>query len=306
MLFFILPVGVEYRARRWPVVTFTLMGLCVLVYLWSLYLWFAGEEQYLWWLQTFWLIPQESRLHTWLTTMFVHGDIFHLLGNLVYLFLFGACVEDLIGRWRYTVFFLLGGLASSFTHIALTPGHFDSELPLGGASGAISACMGAFVLLLHRTRIEFKYFGLILLRPFSGDFFLPAWLVLSFWFVKDLFWAVMDATKGREGGGTAFGAHVGGFALGLAVIGLLKLWRRVREHKAAVRDAATDDAPLEQSPVGFSTAEVYVFQNDTQYGPYPFDHVRQCVRNGSILPQAYYWHDGLPEWRSVQELLTTK
>ena len=145
----IIPTGVEYRARRLPVVTFTLMGINTAVWLISFILWLssggsvAGGEELSWWEETFWLTPAHPAIHTWFTHMFVHEGIFHLLGNMIFLFLFGSCVEDVLGRWRYTVFYLLGGLVSAITQIALTAEHFESEVPLGGASGAISACMAA-------------------------------------------------------------------------------------------------------------------------------------------------------------------
>src|SRR5262245_32926958 len=107
----IIPVGVDYQTRRYPMVTFTLMGLNVAVYLLTLYFWFqdrsidvetveAFKERSLeyWWQQHFWLIPNKSMVHTFLTSLFVHAGFWHLAGNMIYLFLFGSCVEDTIGR----------------------------------------------------------------------------------------------------------------------------------------------------------------------------------------------------------------
>src|SRR5262249_48000783 len=139
-----------------------------------------------WVIGHFWLTPDESVWYTYITSLLVHGGFFHLLGNMIYLYLFGACVEDVLGRWQFVIFYLLGGLASDFGHLLGTPEHFASHIPLGGASGAISACLGAFVLLLPKTRINFRYFVFLIFRFFSGEFWLPAWLVLSFWFLKDL------------------------------------------------------------------------------------------------------------------------
>jgi membrane associated rhomboid family serine protease len=161
-----------------------------------------------------WFIPSEASFLTVFTSLFVHADIFHLLGNMIYLFLFGATTEDILGRGKFLLLYLAGGVAAVLGHVALTTGHFASDLPLGGASGAISTCMGAFLLLLPKTSIEFKLFGLFFFRPFSRDFTLSAWIVMSFWFLCDLFWAVLEVAGVSESDGTAFGAHVGGFLLG--------------------------------------------------------------------------------------------
>src|SRR5437899_6833304 len=156
-MFFILPVGVDFRAQRYPVVTFTLMGINTVAYLVELIFYLfalqnGNEEQIEQWVQQhFWLIPSQSAWYTYVTALFVHAGFFHLLGNMVYLYLFGACVEDTIGRWQFVIFYLIGGLVSDFSHIASAPQHFGSEIPMGGASGAISACLGGFVLLLPKT-----------------------------------------------------------------------------------------------------------------------------------------------------------
>src|SRR5882724_4302095 len=185
-MFILLPVGVDYRARRYPVVTFTLMGICVLVYLVTLGFKWSGDADTVdeWVYEYLWLTPGESHWWTYLTYQFVHGGFFHLAGNMVYLYLFGACVEDLIGRVRFTVFYLLCGVAAAFAHVLVTPDHFASELPMGGASGAISGCIGGFLLLLAGTRIEFKWVVFFFFRLWSGEFMLPAWLVISFWFLE--------------------------------------------------------------------------------------------------------------------------
>ena len=122
----ILPLGVDYRAQRYPMVTFSLIGINTLIWLVTLiYSLAGGEDADETIRQNFWLIPQASLWHTYVTTMFVHEGFFHLLGNMIYLFLFGACVEDIMGRWQFGVFYLLGGLAAVFGHIIAVPGHFS-------------------------------------------------------------------------------------------------------------------------------------------------------------------------------------
>jgi len=300
MFFFLLPVGVDYRARRWPVVTFTLMGINVLVYLVTLLLYFnSGREVDVWVFENLWLIPAKSTWYTYVTSLFVHAGILHLLGNMVYLFLFGSCVEDLIGRVKFAIFYLLGGLAACFAHIATTPAHFESIVPLGGASGAITACIGGFLLFLARTKIEFKWVFFLLFRVWSGDFFLPAWLVISLWFGKDLLLAALTILGGAEGGGVAFAAHVGGFLWGLAAISLERLWqgRQSQAEEAEEVAAATPTAGA-----GGEAASVFLFLNGAQAGPFTLTQIGGMFALGAIPADACYWHEPTSEWRSVAEL----
>lgn len=222
-MFFILPVGVDYEARRAPVVTYTFLGLNALIYLLS---WvalasggFDGEMRFV---ETLGLTPAHVTAHGFLTSLFTQVGLFHLLGNLVYLYLFGACVEDLIGRWQFVLFFLLGGLAADFLHIAAALANGTADMPLIGASGAISACLGGFVVMLKNTKINFRYFAWFMVRGWDGDFWLPAWLVILFWFLMDVVSAVGSVVGPGRGGGVAFAAHVGGFVGGFL---MMLAWR---------------------------------------------------------------------------------
>ncbi len=301
-MFFILPIGVEYRAERYPVVTFTLMGVNVAVWLASLiYILQGGEDAEIAFIENFWLIPAESIWYTYISTVFVHAGFLHLLGNMIYLFLFGSCVEDLIGRWRFAVFYFLGGLASDFAHIAATPEHFASEIPLGGASGAVSACIGGFVLLLHKTRINFRYFVFLFLRFWSGEFWLPAWLVISFWFLKDLFFAVLGYLQAESGGGVAFAAHVGGFLSGFALISANKFLLRLKSPRRAESFPEAGYA-VEAAGEPAEAPAIYLFASDAQLGPFTPLQVRQMLELGSITPETLYWREGMDDWRSVDEL----
>jgi len=310
-MFIILPVGMNYQTERAPIVTFTLMGLNVVVYLVSLgFILGQGSDAVVWIHQHLWLIPEDSTWYTFLTAMFVHAGLFHLLGNMFYLFLFGCCVEDMIGRWRFLTLYLLGGLAADLAYIALTPDHFASEIPMGGASGAISTCMGAYVLLRTNADIDFRYFGFLFFRFFSGEFSLAAWVVISFWFLKDLVFTALSFYLDNAGGGVAFGAHVGGFVGGLGLIGLHKLLppkeataksapMRVHLPKAA--------ATLAPAPVQTQTASasIYLYVQDTQYGPYDLMQIQQMLAEGAISGDALYWSEGMTEWRAAAELAGT-
>ena len=314
-MFFLLPVGVDYAPRRAPVVTYTFLGLNVLIYLFS---WMAlasggfdGEMRFV---EVLGLKPAHVTAHGFVTSLFTQVGLFHLLGNLVYLYLFGACVEDLIGRWQFVLFFLLGGLAADFLHIAAALANGTAEMPLIGASGAISACLGGFVVLLKNTKINFRYFVWFLVRAWDGDFWLPAWLVISFWFLMDLISAVGSVVGPGRGGGVAFAAHVGGFIGGFL---MMLAWRGVRSWAGERGEAANVPAPAPArvptrvtprvAPVPATAAvkdepaTVYLHENGVQSGPFPPGQVRRMLAAGGVSPEAVYWREGMAEWRSVAE-----
>jgi len=149
---------------------------------------------------------------SWLTIvthMFLHGGWLHLLGNLWFLWIFGGNVEDSMGHLRFAAFYLLCGLAAAFTQIASNPG---SGVPMIGASGAIGGVMGAYVVLYPRVRVHM----LLWLGFYVTRVIVPAVFMLGYWFLLQLLGGA--ASAGRSGGGTAFWAHVGGFAAGAILI----------------------------------------------------------------------------------------
>ncbi|HEV2713346.1 MAG TPA: rhomboid family intramembrane serine protease [Gaiellaceae bacterium] len=148
------------------------------------------------------------------TSMFLHGDWLHIGGNMLFLWIFGNNVEDSMGKVRYVVFYLLGGFAATAlqTVITLELGTAaEARIPNLGASGAISAVLGAYLVLLPRASVVtviFLFF--IIIREF------PAWLFLGFWFLLQLWSGGFSLLQPEQGGGVAFFAHVGGFVFGLA------------------------------------------------------------------------------------------
>ena len=314
-MFITLPVGMNYRTERLPVVTFSLIGLNTLVYLVSLVCFFVTEgESDDWIKQNLWLIPAQSFWWTYLTSMFVHAGILHLLGNMIYLFLFGACVEDLIGRARFTVFYLVGGLVAELAYIAFTPKHFISTMPMGGASGAIMACLGMYLLLRADADIDFKYWYFFLIfggAAGSGEFSLPAWWVISFRFLSDLFWAVLGFVYGSSGGGVAFGAHVGGFLGGLALVGIYKLVGQQREIPGKYEliidptQAILSVAAAKRSAPSISTSEqptIFLHDGTEQTGPFTLTEVQSRLHTGAVKLDASYWSEGMSDWESVADL----
>jgi membrane associated rhomboid family serine protease len=158
-----------------------------------------------------------------LTSMFLHGSWMHLLGNMWFMWIFGDNVEDSMTRPRFVAFYLLCGLAAAVAQVVTNPG---SEIPMVGASGAISGVMGAYLVLYPRVRV----FTLVPLGFFITSIALPAWVMLVYWIVIQVFSGVSSA--GESGGGVAFWAHVGGFAAGVVLVKLFARRDRVAAHQA--------------------------------------------------------------------------
>ncbi|HEY2600076.1 MAG TPA: rhomboid family intramembrane serine protease [Thermoleophilaceae bacterium] len=151
--------------------------------------------------------------NTWLTlfsSIFMHGGFLHIAGNMLFLWIFGNNIEDSMSRWRFALFYLLGGLVANFAQIAVGP---DSTAPGIGASGAIAAVLGGYALLYPRARV----ITAVILIFFITLLDLPALLVLGAWFLLQLLDAALNSPLG---GGVAYFAHIGGFLFGLLLIKL--------------------------------------------------------------------------------------
>jgi len=301
----------NYRTERLPVVTFSLIGLNTLVYLLSL-IWVSNTdgEAKIWIYQHLWLTPDSSAWYAYVTSMFVHAGFFHLFGNMLYLFLFGCCVEDLVGRARYLVFYLVGGFVAELFFIATNPLHFASNIPLGGASGAISACMGMYLCLRADTDITFKYFYFMFSRADYGEWEIPAWMVVSFWFLEDLFWLVIGILfPNHHGGGTAFGAHVGGFLTGMALITVFQLSARKKAAAMAPAEILSPEeikaaAPFtpRPAPVEFEIPTIYLHAEGVQSGPFTLAQIQLRLARRELGPDTRYWCEGMSQWESIQDL----
>jgi membrane associated rhomboid family serine protease len=163
----------------------------------------------------------ENWFVTAFTSMFLHADWGHVLGNMLFLWIFGNNVEDTLGRVRYVVFYLLGGLAATATQTAVTLGWGtaqDARLPNLGASGAIAAVLGAYFILYPHGRV------LTLVLPFFL-FQVPAVVFLGIYFLLQLFIGGLSFVSPEEGGGIAYFAHLGGIAFGLLTVRLFATGR---------------------------------------------------------------------------------
>ena len=152
---------------------------------------------------------------TWFTSMFMHGSWLHILGNMLFLWIFGNNVEDAFGRFRYLVFYLLAGAAADAlqTVVTLAAGtNADGAVPNLGASGAISGVLGAYLILLPNASV------LTLIFFFLIE--IPAGLFLGFWFLFQLWEGGFSLVEPQAGGGTAFFAHIGGFVFGAVIVRL--------------------------------------------------------------------------------------
>ena len=147
------------------------------------------------------------------TSMFLHGGWLHILGNMLYLWIFGNNVEDRMGRIPFLLFYLVGGITAALTQVVISP---HSEVPLVGASGAIAAALGAYIVLFPGARI----LSLVFLGFFYQLLEVPALVILGFWFVLQLISGAAALGPETAQGGVAFFAHIGGFILGV-VVGLL-------------------------------------------------------------------------------------
>ena len=163
--------------------------------------------------------PNKSVWLSVLVSMFLHGSLLHLGGNMLFLWIFGNNIEDQLGRVRYVLFYLVGGVAATFAHVLTQP---KSTIPMVGASGAIAAVMGAYLAWFPNVRIRTLFiFFFIMFRDITAK-----WL-LAFWFFSQFFEAVNPNT------GVAWMAHVGGFAFGLAVGLVMRVRRRTPEPAIA-------------------------------------------------------------------------
>jgi membrane associated rhomboid family serine protease len=160
------------------------------------------------------------------TAMFMHGGLLHLGGNMLFLWIFGNNVEDSMGRWKFVLFYLLGGLAATGLQVLVNPG---AAVPNLGASGAIAGVLGGYILLFPRARVV----TVIFIVFFFTILELPALLILGFWFVQQALFGYFDLnTAGQSGGGVAYFAHIGGFAFGLLAVKLFADDRKRRQQIA--------------------------------------------------------------------------
>jgi rhomboid family protein len=225
-----IPLRDANPTRRTPVVTLGLIVVCFVVFGWELGLQATSEASLNAFVTEWGVVPAEllaawgagqfvsQETATLVTSQFLHGGWLHLLGNLLYLWIFGNNIEDRLGSALFLFFYLGGGVVAGLTQVAIDP---DSSVPLIGASGAIAATLGAYIVLFPGARIT----TLVFLGFFYQLIEVPAILVLGFWFLLQLLDGI--GSLGMESGaGVAFFAHIGGFVFGAGIAWLLRVGGR--------------------------------------------------------------------------------
>jgi membrane associated rhomboid family serine protease len=219
-MIFAVPLYDDNPTAREPVVTYLLIGLCVGAFLWQL----GHNERAV--LYGYGMIPAElfglwhpARAYqvvppwmTLLTSMFLHGGWFHLIGNMIFLWVFGNNVEDVLGRGRYILFYLCCGVVAALTQAF---SNYGGHVPMVGASGAIAGVLGAYLLLYPNANVHVFVWIVIFFRIVN----IPAWILLGLWFAMQL---ASGLARAPGTPGVAFWAHVGGFVTGIILVQLLR------------------------------------------------------------------------------------
>lgn len=219
-----IPIRDDNPIPNVPYMTIFIIGVNIAVFLYQIFFGGRGGEEFIY---KFGAIPYEithfqeispepglktpfPNIFTLFTAMFLHGGFFHIFSNLLYLWIFGDNVEYLMGSFRFLIFYLLTGMVASVAHIIMAP---SSMVPMIGASGAISGVLGAYLLKFPRAKVLVLIFLFIFIQTVS----IPAIIVLGFWFIMQLAYALGEL--GMEGsGGVAWWAHIGGFIAGLVLV----------------------------------------------------------------------------------------
>jgi membrane associated rhomboid family serine protease len=223
----LVPLYDENKTRSRPIVTYWLIGINVVIFLYEISLPPQALEQFFF---SWAMVPEQitasfqgelaNPIRAWLTlitSQFLHGGFLHLGGNMLYLWVFGNNIEDTLGGKRYIIFYLACGVLAALTQWAFDP---SSSVPTLGASGAIAGVMGAYILKFPRARIV----TLVPIVFFFTTFRIPAIYLLGFWFIQQTFYGLVSIGEVDVGaGGVAYWAHAGGFVFGLILGPLLGL-----------------------------------------------------------------------------------
>jgi membrane associated rhomboid family serine protease len=233
-----LPLRDANPTQRTPFVTLALVIACFVGFAWELGLMASGGEAALEDFISKWgVVPADltaawgrgdylsQQTATLITSQFLHGGWFHLLGNMLYLWIFGNNVEDRFGRVGFLAFYLAGGVLAGLSQVAIDPG---STIPTIGASGAIAAVLGAYFVLFPRARVT----SLVFLGFFYQLIDVPAIIVLGFWFVLQVIDGLASVGVTQTGGVAVF-AHIGGFVAGALAARVIVTWSARRRGSTA-------------------------------------------------------------------------
>jgi len=213
-----IPIKDNIPTRIFPIITISVIIVNILIFLWQRFAFGGIDSNTIY--KYYGLVPQELSMAiierhellpynilTIFTSMFLHGGYFHLAGNMLYLWIFGNNVEDAVGHKKFVLFYLFSGIAAAIFQFLYDP---SSNIPMIGASGAVSGVLGAYLLLFPRARVKTVLFIFIFIKVVE----IPAILLLTIWFLIQLLYS--------SGEGVAWYAHIGGFIFGLLSIKLFR------------------------------------------------------------------------------------
>ena len=212
------PIRDHNPSGRTPFVTYALIAANIAIFL---AYWFGLQSDYALneFFYTYGIVPQfvmsGQNLPSLITHMFLHGGWMHLAGNMLFLWIFGDNLEDLMGPVKFLIFYILAGFAAAALQVAADP---SSQVPMVGASGAIAGVLGGYLLLFPRARVDVVIILIIIFKVFP----IPAWIMLGLWFGIQV---VSGVVTPSDGGGVAYWAHAGGFVAGMILC--IPLWQRM-------------------------------------------------------------------------------
>ena len=220
------PLWDDLPTKKFPLITVALIVLNSIVYLYQISL----GERFAEFIYSMGLLPFEITHHidllpsgpspiylTIFSSMFMHGSIVHLLGNMLFLWIFGNNVEDYLGRKKFVIFYLFCGITAALTQIFINP---DSKVPMVGARGAIAGVLGAYLLLYPRAKVT----TVIIFGFFIRLIKIPAVVVLGFWIIYQFLYGISSLAVRTGEGGVAWFAHIGGFICGVIIIKIFQVF----------------------------------------------------------------------------------
>ncbi len=224
------PIRDHNPSERIPYVTYALIAINVVVFI-SYYPLFSDERALAMFFDDWAMRPIEVSngidTHTLLTSMFLHGGIMHLAGNMLFLWIFGDNLEDEMGHLTYLGFYLVAGIGADLGQLLADP---SSPVPTVGASGAIAGVMGGYLLLFPKAKVDILLILVVIFKIIP----VPSWIMLGLWFALQVFSGITTSTVG---GGVAYWAHAGGFVVGMILCiplwlrrGGAEFWRRTDGH----------------------------------------------------------------------------
>ncbi|MEO0150373.1 MAG: rhomboid family intramembrane serine protease [candidate division WOR-3 bacterium] len=197
------PIKDEIKSYKFPIISYLIIITNIAVYIYH-YFFYPDPIEFTY---KYGLIPADFQFLNVLTSMFLHGGLFHIFSNMLFLFIFGDNVEDVLGHFRFLIFYIIWGICAATLHILIYP---SSNIPMIGASGAISGVLGAYIVFFPFSRIfSFVFIPFI----YIGFAYIPAIIYIGIWFINQLIQGTFS-TLLNISSGIAFWAHIGGFLAG--------------------------------------------------------------------------------------------